>query len=404
MVTRQTIENFGDPTGYCYNFQEVSYLRQLEQNLSRKLQENGLTARYTFTDVQTESPRMKRCIELAKKISHSDLTALIIGESGTGKELLAQSIHNLSSRNRFPFVAVNCAAMPENLLESELFGYEGGTFTGALKEGKTGLFEQANNGTIFLDELADMPYMLQAKLLRVLQERQIMRLGSQRVLNVNIRVIAATNKDLRQHMLAGHFRKDLYYRLNAVTLKVPPLRDRREDILLLIHRVLSQQDQGSLTFTPDAEAILMNYSWPGNVRELKNVANYLAFMSPSRVTVTDLPHDLLAEKLENFTREEQMIEAQCGLGRAHAILAALLDFAIRNRGAGRKSLEETLESQGHACSEAEVRSALRTLNQTGFVHSKPGRNGSTLTSRGHLFLEWLADRRTLMSAGSGPGR
>jgi PAS domain-containing protein len=156
IVTREEIAHFGVPEGTCFNVQEVTYIRQLEQNLSRKLREKGLTARYTFDDVKTWSPRMRACIDLARRIAKSEFTVLITGESGTGKELIAQSIHNESPRNIQPFVAVNCAAVPENLLESELFGYEGGSFTGALKEGKAGLFEQANNGTVFLDEIGDI--------------------------------------------------------------------------------------------------------------------------------------------------------------------------------------------------------------------------------------------------------
>ncbi len=167
VITRQPIEHFGEPAGTCYNVQEVTYIRQLEQNLSQKLRAKGLAARYSFSDVLTRSPRMEHCVDMARRIAKSDFTVLIMGESGTGKELLAQSIHRESARGKQPFVAVNCAAVPEALLESELFGYEGGSFTGALKEGKPGLFVQANHGTVFLDEIADMPLMLQAKLLRV---------------------------------------------------------------------------------------------------------------------------------------------------------------------------------------------------------------------------------------------
>jgi sigma-54 dependent transcriptional regulator, acetoin dehydrogenase operon transcriptional activator AcoR len=387
VVTRQAIEQFGETTGYCFNFQEVSYLRQLEQNLNRKLLEKGLTARYRFPEVLARSPRMKKCVELAKRIAQSDLTVLIMGESGTGKELLAQSIHNASARKSFPFVAVNCAAMPESLLESELFGYEGGSFTGALREGKVGLFEQANNGTVFLDELADMPVVLQAKLLRVLQERQITRLGSQRVISVNLRVLAATNQNLQQRVRDGQFRKDLYYRLNAVTLVVPPLRERREDIFPLVQSVLVEQNREDLTFAPDAEDLLLSYSWPGNVRELKNVAQFLAFMVQGQVTLTDLPHDLLQDDQGGFSREKEVLAAQCGLGRARSILGALMDAALKDRGAGRKRLEADLAARGTGCTESEVRAALKALKQAGLVHSGPGRHGSVLTPRGQLFLE-----------------
>ncbi|WDC84728.1 sigma 54-interacting transcriptional regulator [Caloramator sp. mosi_1] len=189
----------------------------------------------------TNSPKMKECINIAKKIAKSDYTVLINGESGTGKEMIAQSIHNYSNRSIYPFVAVNCAALPENLLESELFGYEKGAFTGALKEGKIGLFEIANNGTIFLDEIGDMPLKLQTRLLRVLQEKQIMRVGSDNIINVNVRVIAATNKDLKKLVDEGLFREDLYYRINVLPISLPPLRERKEDIMPLLESFLKEK-------------------------------------------------------------------------------------------------------------------------------------------------------------------
>ena len=195
-VNKYNIESFGRVTGYYFCIQEITYIRKLEQNLSKKLREKGQVARYTFDDIKTVSLKMERTKELGMKIAKSDYTVLITGESGTGKELMAQSIHNASPRHSQPFIAINCAAMPENLLESELFGYEEGAFTGALKGGKKGLFEQANNGTIFLDEIGDMPIYLQSKLLRVLQENQVMRVGGENVIDIDVRVIAATNKNL----------------------------------------------------------------------------------------------------------------------------------------------------------------------------------------------------------------
>jgi transcriptional regulator with PAS, ATPase and Fis domain len=395
VVTRQPMEQFGEVSGNCFNFQEVSYLRQLEQNLNRKLLEKGLTARYSFPEILARSPRMRQCVDLAQRIATSDLTVLLLGESGTGKEMLAQSIHNASERSRFPFVAVNCAAMPESLLESELFGYEGGTFTGALREGKLGLFEQANNGTIFLDELADMPVMLQAKLLRVLQERQFMRLGSQRVVNVNLRVLAATNQDLHQRVREGRFRKDLYYRLNAVVIMMPSLRERRDDILPLMRRFLAEQGRPDLAFQADAEAYLVNHAWPGNVRELRNVAQYLAFMVEHQVTLADLPQSLHLDEQEDFSREEERLSARCGLARARSILAALKDLALAGRSAGRKPLEALLAAQGFHYTESEVRTVLEVLKQSGLIHSGPGRGGSALTSRGQGLMEWLERRNSL---------
>jgi len=389
VVTRQPIEHFGEPAGSCFNFQEVTYIRQLEQNLSRKLLEKGLTARYTFADLLTRSPRMIQCVDLAQRLAGSDFTVLIQGESGTGKELLAQSIHRASSRSKQPFVAVNCAAVPENLLESELFGYEGGSFTGALKDGKTGLFEQAHHGTVFLDEIADMPLVLQAKLLRVLQERQVMRIGSQKVINVNIRVIAATNHDLRERIRTGRFREDLYYRLNALPLVVPPLRERPEDILPLLEHFLAQHQRGDLRFTPEVREILLRYPWPGNIRELNNVASYLSFMTAERATPEALPH-YLQEGMLTFEGEEERLVLRCGPRRARGVLAALAAAP-----AGRRGLLETLTAQGQKLTEGEIRGVLQILNEAGLAISHPGRRGSEITPRGHAYLKWASNRINL---------
>ncbi len=394
VVNRQDIHYFGEPSGSYFNFQEVTYIRQLEQNLSRKLRERGLTARYTFPDVLTHSPAMRQCIELAKRIAGSEFTVLIMGESGTGKELLAQSIHNASPREKQPFVAVNCAAVPENLLESELFGYVGGSFTGALREGKEGLFEQANNGTVFLDEIGDMPPMLQAKLLRVLQERQIMRVGSTKLTQVNIRVIAATNRNLRERIQAGQFREDLYYRLNALSLIVPPLRERPEDIFPLLKHFLAEQHQARLTFTAEARELLQHYAWPGNIRELGNVANHITLMAKSTVTVEALPAYLVS-RTESFGAEEAILGARCGLDRALGVLGILDQFANRGLRAGRNSIKTALQGQGNPLSEAEVRGVLQLLAELGLVRSSVGRQGTELSSIGKSFINWSKNRSTV---------
>jgi transcriptional regulator with PAS, ATPase and Fis domain len=333
---------------------------------------------------------MRQCIELARRIAGTDITVLIQGESGTGKELLAQSIQNESSRSKLPFVAVNCAAVPEQLLESELFGYAGGSFTGALREGKEGLFEQANNGTVFLDEIGDMPLMLQAKLLRVLQERQIMRVGSNRLTQVNIRVIAATNRNLEERIRAGQFREDLYYRLNALSLVVPPLRERPEDILPLLRHFLAQHNRGALAFTSGARDLLLAYPWPGNIRELGNVANHITLMADREVTVDTLP-SYLAGKVPDasFAVESGLLAARCGLERARALLAALAQFAGRGLKAGRRSLRTALLAQGQAVTEAEVRGTLQVLTEAGLVRSGLGRKGTELSPRGLQFHKWL---------------
>ncbi|MBC7335917.1 MAG: sigma 54-interacting transcriptional regulator, partial [Clostridia bacterium] len=232
-VGRETI-------GTVVTFQDVTRIIQLEAKIRRELYQKGLVARFTFEDIIGQSEAIREAVEKAKRYALTDSTVLLSGESGTGKELFAQSIHAFSRRSGGPFVAVNCAALPENLLESELFGYEEGAFTGAKKGGKLGLFELAHGGTIFLDEIGEMTLPLQARLLRVLQEKEVMRLGGSRVIPVDVRVIAASNKNLQQAVQEGTFRADLFYRLNVLCLKVPPLRARKDDIPLLVDHFIKR--------------------------------------------------------------------------------------------------------------------------------------------------------------------
>ncbi len=230
-----------------------------------------------------ESPAFRQVLDQIREVAKiPTATVLVTGESGTGKELVARAIHSLSDRKEHPFVAVNCASIPTELMESELFGHEKGAFTGATAR-KTGLFEEAHNGTIFLDEIGDMYASLQAKLLRVLQERTVRRVGGAKDLPVDLRVIAATNRDLRQRIQIGTFREDLFYRLNVVPLHLPPLRERGNDILLLAKYFLSQFSQSFgksfLGITPPAEQMLLAYPWPGNVRELRNIIERICIMA-----------------------------------------------------------------------------------------------------------------------------
>ena len=392
VVNRRDLECSGEVTGSYFSFQEVTYIKQLEQNLSRKLRERGHTTRYCFGDLLTRSSRMQQCIDLAARVAPSDLTVLITGESGTGKELLAQSIHHASPRARQPFVAVNCAAVPENLLESELFGYQGGSFTGALKEGKAGLFEQAHNGTVFLDEIGDMPLSLQAKLLRVLQERQVVRVGSQNVVNINIRVIAATNQDLRQRIRAGLFREDLFYRLNTLQLRIPPLRDRSEDLFPLLTHFLQEHHRAGVTFTPEARKVLQRYKWPGNIRELANVASHISFMvDAGPVAAEDLPCYLQDEpETPGWIQDEPAPGADPG--RVQAVLETLLACADRDRGLGRKAIRAALARRGLLLSEGEIRGMLIHLNGMGLVQSWIGRRGTQLTEKGRSYLNGSTNR------------
>ncbi|MED1724662.1 sigma-54 interaction domain-containing protein [Brevibacillus parabrevis] len=250
---------------------------QLKDELTyyKKELRRRMGATYHFDQIVGYSQKLQELKKFAQKVATSDSTVLITGESGTGKELFAHAIHAQSKRKMGPFIRVNCAAIPDTLLESELFGYEEGAFTGAVRRGKKGKFELANHGTILLDEIGDMPLPLQAKLLRVLQEKEVERVGAVRTTPIDVRVIASTNLDLLQSIKEGKFRADLYYRLNVVTLSIPPLRERLEDLPELVSNLLKQlgESTGITVKVIDEEVwnVLRGYAWPGNVRELRNV-------------------------------------------------------------------------------------------------------------------------------------
>ncbi|MDQ7095809.1 sigma-54-dependent Fis family transcriptional regulator [Desulfosporosinus sp. PR] len=255
---------------------DISEIHKLSEELERaKRIIRHLEAKYTFSDIIGESEAIKASIGQAGRAAVTPATVLLRGESGTGKELFAHAIHRASDRQKGQFIRVNCAALADNLLESELFGYVEGAFTGAKRGGKIGLFEEANGGTIFLDEIGEISLNLQAKLLRVLQEREIVKVGDNRPFNVDVRVIAATNANLEAELRAGRFREDLYYRLNVVPVIIPPLRQRREDIPLLVHHLIASfnQEYGRCVegISQEALQILVGYHWPGNVRELENI-------------------------------------------------------------------------------------------------------------------------------------
>lgn len=266
-------------TGSVLTFQDITEIQKEEETIRKQLYQKGFVVKYKFEHIIGESKRIQDAVTKAKKYANSDSNLFIYGETGTGKELFAQSIHNASRRKSGPFIALNCAALPENLLESELFGYVEGAFTGAAKGGKKGLFELAHNGTIFLDEIGDLPLKLQARLLRVIQEKEIMRLGHDRVIPVNVRVISASNKELHEAVSRGQFREDLLYRLNILCLNVPPLRRRGEDSWLLagyyIDRIRKKGESRLMRIDEGAKPWILNYQWPGNVRELRNFCERL---------------------------------------------------------------------------------------------------------------------------------
>lgn len=248
---------------------------EMELNMYKRTFEKINTAKYTVDDIIGDCSIMQDLKDSVRKVAKTNSNVLIMGESGTGKELFAHSIHAGSMRRKAPFVCVNCGSIPEQLIESELFGYEEGAFTGARKGGKIGLFPAAHGGTIFLDEIGELPLPMQVRLLRVLQDREIQRVGSNVREKVNVRVVAATNRNLYQMVKKGEFRSDLYYRLNVVTLHLPLLRERKEDLPLLIQMILSKiskkESLGAIEISREAMDHLLRYDWPGNVRELENV-------------------------------------------------------------------------------------------------------------------------------------
>jgi Nif-specific regulatory protein len=257
--------------------------------------EMELKKRYRVENIIGQSDRMQEVFEIIHRVSPSKANILLLGESGTGKELVAKAIHYMSSRSGGPFIKFNCASIPEGLLESELFGHEKGAFTGANTVRK-GRFELAHNGTIFLDEIGDLPLNLQPKILRVLQEREFERVGGEKTIKVNVRIIAATSRDLEQLVKEGRFREDLYYRLNVIPIILPPLRERREDIPLLVEHFLirfNKENHKSVKMSSDAIDLLMDYDWPGNVRELENTLERLVIMSKENViTASDIPSNI----------------------------------------------------------------------------------------------------------------
>lgn len=276
--------------GAVATFQDISKIQEYEQRIRAKFLDKGHVAKYSFSDIIGNSDSMVKAIEKAKKYADNNGTILITGESGTGKEMFAQSIHKESPRKNGPFVAVNCAAIPKTLLESELFGYEEGAFTGARRAGKSGLFAEAHGGTIFLDEIGEIDIELQPRLLRVLQEREIRPVGSTKVIPIDIRIIAATNKNLLEQVEQGAFRSDLYYRLNILKLKIPALRNRNGDIELLskyfVNKISAKYNK-DVKLSSKAINKLKIYDWPGNIRELENVIENLVVLCDDTITEDD---------------------------------------------------------------------------------------------------------------------
>lgn len=388
-VTKRKINNrINEETLYMLIIKDITELTDMEASLRRQLTQKGLVAKYTFSDIKGSSHVMEQCINKAKKIAQIDKPTLIIGESGTGKELFVQSIHNASSRSRYPFVAMNCAAIPDSLLESELFGYEEGAFTGARKGGKEGLFQLAQKGTLFLDEIGELSISTQAKLLRVLEEKEIMRIGSDRLTSVDVRIIAATNRNLKALVDEGKFRLDLFFRLNTLVLNIPPLRTRSSDVALLINEYLRKENQSVIKFDPKVWNFLLSYQWTGNVRELRNCIEYSANISDGYITIEHLPDYILQEYNNTNTLSciDNIKDSICTCDEKYIIsILSLLKYNTM----GRRTMMEAFKEKNIDITEYQLRNLLDSLSQNNYILIGKGRSGCSLTNSGKELLDVL---------------
>lgn len=315
--------------GAVITFQEIGSIQNMENHIRKEIYAKGHIARYSFDTIYVADKKTREILQLAQNIAKADANVVVLGETGVGKEVFAQSIHHASGRSAGPFVAVNCAALPASLLESELFGYVEGAFTGAKKEGKQGFFEIAHKGTLFLDEIAELNYGLQGRLLRVLQERSIIRLGSDRVVPVDVRVIAATHGDLQGLVRKGVFREDLYYRLNILNLRLPPLRERRKDIPLYAKNFADECSRAArkhLVLSPGALRYLAGLDWPGNIRELRNMMERLAALTTREYISAAYLKTLLCEAAPQGTENLSPARAKEKLELLAALEAASGDL------------------------------------------------------------------------------
>ena len=353
--------------GDIFVFKDVTKIKELERNLRKKAKKKGYVAQYKFSNILGESKKIKKVVKEAKHIAKSESTVLISGESGVGKELFAQSIHNYSQRKNYPFVAINCSALPSELLESELFGYEEGAFTGARKGGKAGIFEQAHEGTIFLDEIGNVSSRVQSKLLRVIEEKEVRRVGGSKVLPVNVRIIAATNRDLQKLINENEFREDLYYRLSVLPLHVPPIRERREDIPQLIYHFLKRYNRENLKVPHEIMSRFYHYNWPGNIRELKNCVEYISQLAQGdEVKLGDLPYyflkDSITENIDILKEYEKELAQQGNVEEFIFILKELYLAQKLDKKIGRRKIAENAKINNIDLSSQMVRSRITSIN------------------------------------------
>lgn len=345
----------------------------------------GHKTKYTLNDIIGSSPEIKKCKQTAIRMAKSESAVLITGESGTGKELFAHVIHDNSNRKYNQFVAVNCSSFPENLLESELFGYEDGAFTGSKKGGKPGLFEIAHGGSLFLDEIGEMPMHLQNRLLRVLQEHEVMRIGGDNVIHVDVRIITATNTNIEDKIKQGSFRKDLYYRLNVLPLHIPPLRERKGDVLEILD-YYKKKFKGKFVLSDEVKDLFENYIWEGNVRQLKNYIEYFANLDKLVIKIEDIPGTIVKNVIAAMNNNEVILDnEQTGSSDEDIyslILKILYEFHKQKKKIGRKQMSIELEKYNIYKSEQEVRNYFILLEHNNYVSIGSGRGGTQITKDG----------------------
>ena len=405
--------------GVFATLQPFNELEKRQNELRSQLMHKGYRAKYSFDDVIGSSQAIEKTKAILHRMAVTESPVLLIGETGTGKELFAHAVHKASGRSSGPFVAINVAAMPENLLESELFGYEEGAFTGAKKGGRPGLFEFAHRGTLFLDEVEGMSPAMQVKLLRVLQEREIMRVGGNQIINVDVRIVAATNESLEQKVEEGRFRRDLYYRLNALPVLIPPLRERGNDIQLLLEH-FRRQTGGIFELSREVKSLLLRYRWPGNIRELQNVVEYLSFTGRQVIGIEDLPPTFTRLALEEKWPARAVREAGASLAAGTAgeavgpsavgtaretkvptasaptedrsqefwfVLEQLYLASEQGELTGREALWEAARKYHFPLSQKEIRDLLAEMSREGLVKVSRGRGGSRITPLGRKLWE-----------------
>lgn len=397
VFNKTALKNNNKHAGGVLSLKVANRVQELELKLRSQVRFTGHEAKYSFRHIISKSEKMRKLIQHAQLISASELNVLLTGESGTGKELFAHAIHDASPRKNYPFVVVNCCALPDSLLESELFGYEEGAFTGAKKGGRQGFFEQAHNGTIFLDEIGDISPKLQSRLLRVIQQKEVIKVGGTKIFPVNVRVITATNRSLSKLLEEGKFRDDLFYRLKVAQIDIISLRERREDIPYLVEAFLEQEDfKGHLA--DEVMDLIIDYDWPGNIRELENTIKYLATINRHASRINGSP--FVVEYFKGLKRGGR----QAGVGKYHTsswdlenmnLPQECIDLDLhkhvlveicraRENGAniGRRSLVSLLKGNGLTVSEKRIRDIIKDLEEKGLVEVLRGRGGCQVTRKG----------------------